>query len=225
MLIASPFSGDAGLDPKKIPGTKAELIEYVNNNTAPGINPKKDNGYYLLNTKNWMKSRRLFELHLLDGAFYEPYYMTDRYTQLYDETFIGWGYDKVTQVFDVRRLGYKLKVMPDAYMVHLNHKDIKDYKDWNSGFKQTPRYNMKVGTSMSRREVIPGFLTNTFYPEWLKNTKACPKRSSNKLNTLYKKIDLLNASTIRYKNILYGLMTVFAFVLIALIRTTKKYSD
>ena len=221
MLIASPFSGDAGLDPKDIPGTKTDLVVYLKGKNS-AIKPKKEIGYRQLSAKRWFKNKDVFELHLSGDSTFEPYYMTNRFIQLYDETFITWGHDKVTQIKDMRSLGYKLKVMPDAYMVHLNHKDIKGYTDWSTGLNKEPRYRLKVGTSSGRREAIPGFFTNTYYPEWLKNTNTSDKESSGTTNEVLKEILSTKSYIAQYKSLLYGLMTIYTFILIALINAIRQ---
>ena len=209
MLIAFAFDGSGGLDPKKIPKTKQEFVDYINKNREPRIEAKNCSGYRPLNARTWMKSKKMYGLNFDEGSFIEPYYLTDRNIQLYDETVITWGYDKVTQVFDMRKLGYKLKVMPDAYMVHLSHNDIKNYRKWNTKFNIGPRYQVKVGTTISRRAAFPGLLTNTYYPEWLENVTVCLTDKTVRVSMLNDEIYLAKKSIALYKRLLKLLMVCF----------------
>lgn len=221
MLIAFPFNGNRGLDPKKIPESKEKLLKYFKKKN-PGIKPKKGTGYGELKINWWVRNKEVFELHLPRDSSFEPYYISNRYIQLYDETFVTWGFDKITQIKDMRRLGYKIKVMPDAFMVHLNHKDIKGYNEWSTGLNRGPRYRTKVGTSLGRMAAIPGFITNTFYPEWLKDVRGMDLGSSSTPDEVHKEIFSARRSIAKYKNLLYAFTTVYTFTMIFLINTIRK---
>lgn len=82
-------------------------------------------------------------------------YIGHRNVQLYDGTFVSWGFDKVTQIYGMNPLDYKLNVLPDLYIIHLNHMDIKGYKDWFSGHLRDKRHNLKIGTSSEQVEERP----------------------------------------------------------------------
>lgn len=215
MLISFAFDGGNGLNPKKIPETKAKFVEYVSKNKTPTISPKKSWGYRLLDGNVWMKSSEVYELKLHDYSFVEPYYLTNRNIQLYDETMITWGYDKVTQVYDMRKVGYKLKILPDAYMVHLDHSDIKGYKGWidNLG-TNIPRESMKTGTADNRRIAFPGLFTNTYYPEWIWD--PCFSGEETRRNEIiFKKKQSIHGSIRFYRTMLYLLVPAFAVILLA----------
>lgn len=217
MLIAFAFDGGDGLDPMKIPETKTELIKYVSKNNTPTISPKKSWGYRFLNGNTWMRSNKVYKLKLSKQAFVEPYYLANRNIQLYDETMITWGYDKVTQVYDMREVGYKLKVMPDAYMIHLSHNDIKGYKGWIGNWgTNMPRESMKTGTADIRRAVFPGLFTNTYYPEWLWDPCFSDKETKRNENIL-KKIQSVQSSIRFYRTMLYVLMVCFAVFLLVVL--------
>lgn len=214
MLAAIPFNGDKGLDPKKIPRTKAEILEYSRRGTKPGLQPKNETGYYQLNVKKWMESDEMYEPVLSKKTFAEPYYLINRHIQLYDETFIAWGHDKVTQVYDMRAAGYKLKVLPDAYMVHLNHSDIKNYRKWNAKFNNGPRNRIKVGTAVNRRTALPGLFANTYYPEWLGDGIFCPKEKFDQISMINEEIILTEIYISDYKKLLTMMVVVLVSIII-----------
>ena len=218
MLIAFAFDGGDGLDPKKIPETKLELVEYVRNKKTPTIRAKKDWGYRFLNGDTWMRSNKVYKLKLSKQAFVEPYYLANRNIQLYDETMITWGYDKVTQVYDIREVGYKLKVLPDAYMVHLSHNDIKGYNEWSTNLNvYSPRSRLKTGTAENRREVFPGLFTNAYYPEWLWDPCFSDKETKRN-DIILKKKQSIQSSIRFYRTMLYLLMACFVAVLLVVLR-------
>lgn len=191
MIITVPYSADEGFDPKNIPQTKQDLLAYEKEG-SPALIPKNETGYYQLNIPKWKKSKKIYEItHLTEYSFFEPYYLTQRNIQLYDETFISWGNDKVTQIYDMRSAGYKLNVFPDTFMVHLSHNDLKNYKGWNTHFNSGPRHRIKVKTSIKRREVMPGLLTNTYYPQWLKKTTLCVRVEEEKIKKLENLYELI----------------------------------
>ena len=165
-----------------------------------------------------MESDNVYELNFSKQAFVEPYYLTNRSIQLYDETIITWGYDKGAQVYDMREVGYKLKVLPDAYMVHLSHNDIKGYKKWNTNLdNNSPRSRLKKGTADNRREVFPGLFTNTYYPEWLEDSSFCLKEEINRISALHDEIYLTKKAVAFYRTMLYVLMACFAVVLLVVL--------
>lgn len=216
MLVTIPFNAKDGVDPRKIPATKAEILALSTDENSP-FQPKQETGYYQANIPKWKEAEGLYKPHLSEITFFEPYYLASRNIQFYDETFITWGLDKVTQVYDMRKLGYNLQILPETFMVHLSHNDIKNYRAWNIGFNNGPRYSIKIKTSLDRRKEIPGLLTNTYYPSWLKRTIMCDKRDPERLNTLKEEIAFLKGEVGNYKSLLSVLVVILIFSLILLL--------
>lgn len=61
------------------------------------------------------------------AAGFEPYGIgrTGSYPR-FDERFVGYGFNKIAWVYGAERAGYKLLVLPDAFVTHLNHVE----NDW-----------------------------------------------------------------------------------------------
>lgn len=168
MFITFSFFGNKGLDPNNIPQSKAEIGKTLRD-------PNQDTfitnifGYELYNFTHWLENDAIYNFSYPVKAQFEPYYVTHRNAQLYDETYVTWGFNKLTQILDMNAVGYSMKVIPDVFMIHLNHGDIKGFKNWRNKYRYDERHHTKVGTSMNRIQKLPGMLINTYYPPWLKN--------------------------------------------------------
>lgn len=221
MFLVSIFFGNKGLDPKKIPQTKKELEKVLKTPNQTSFTTDIF-GYRTFNISEWLESKEMYDFEYNISTSYEPYYVVRRNSQLYDETFVTWGYNKVTQIFDMNVVGYKMKILPDSYMIHLNHSDLKGFKYWFKGFKQDARNQMKVGTSINRWQNLPGLLTNTYFPPWLnrnatKITICEDYYSKDKLDMLENDIITIKQSIHTSKVIVISLMGVFVLLLVFVI--------
>lgn len=219
MFIVIPLFGKKGLDPKKIPQTKEEVGKILN---TPNQSTFLDMyGYVSLDAKGWTKKDKMYEFHLPDKEVVEPYYVAHRNVQLYDETYITWGFDKVTQIYDMKSVGYKMIVLPDLFMIHLNHSDLKGFKNWEKGYLRDERHNLKIGTSVNRWTNLPGLLTNSFYPQWLKSNEKripqCKNGGDKRLAGLQIELEFTRNKVKSIKSFFAILLGVFLFSLVTLL--------
>ena len=117
----------------------------------------------------WLKQNKIYDISVNKRKNFEPYYVAHRGIMLYDEIFNGCGFDKLLHMNGMRKLGYRLKVLPDVFIVHLNHNSLKNYSDWCKGFSKSPRAQMKISSFYSTTSNLRGFLTNSYHPPWIKN--------------------------------------------------------
>lgn len=167
MFSVMPLFGCKGITADKIPQTKQKVREILHDPNQTVFFDMY--GYMSLDAKGWSNKSEMYQFELPEMEIIEPYYVAHRNVQLYDETYITWGFNKVTQIYDMKSVGYKIMILPDVYMVHLNHSDIKGFKNWDKGYVHDERHNLKIGTSVNRWMNFPGLLTNTHYPQWLKS--------------------------------------------------------
>lgn len=221
MFIVFSFFGLKGLDPDKIPQTKTDIGKILSNKSQTIFNTKIF-GYDLYNFTHWLEMNDVYNFTYLEKAQFEPYYVAHRNIQFYDETYVTWGFNKLTQILDMNEVGYNMKVIPDLYMIHLNHSDIKGFKSWKFETKDA-RHNMKVGTSMNRLQKLPGLLTNTYYPPWLQGyTKVTVNISESGTQKLFRLNQKLKSS----KSYVRALKTILVFALmvfVCIVVFYKKY--
>lgn len=225
MFLVSSFFGNKGLDPKKIPQTKPEISKILTNSTQTTFISGKW-GYRAYNLAQWLENNDIYEINYNLPLAYEPYYVCDRFVQLYDETFVTWGYDKVTQILDMNALGYKMKFLPDTFMIHLNHSDIKGFKSWSDKERPDDRSHLKVGTSVNRWSKLPGLLTNTYSPSWVKGGKEFVLCNDyfgmQKLTNLKDEIESTTHMLFMYKIFLYIFICVLFFLISVLVKRDPR---
>lgn len=224
MFVVFSFFGNKGLLPDKIPQTKAELEKILMNKTQNTF--KTDIfGYELYDFEHWFKEKDIYNFEYPQEAQFEPYYVSHRNIQLYDETYVNWGFNKITQIFDMNAVGYDMKVLPDVFMIHLNHSDIKGFKYWKGRYKYNERHQLKVGTSMNRIQKLPGLLTNTYYPPWFKNiSNTFMPDNYSETQILYELENTINPirSSIRmYKALLIILLSILVGLIVVIFRNNS----
>lgn len=226
MFIVIPLFGEKGLEPDKIPQSKKEVEKILN---TPNQSTFLDvYGYVSLNAKSWSSKDSIYEFELPKKEVVEPYYIAHRNVQLYDETYITWGFNKVTQILDMKAVGYTMKVLPDTFMIHLNHADIKGFTNWESGYMKDERHNLKIGTSVNRWQNLPGLLTNSYYPPWLKSeflsTFSCINPiNDQKLADLRNELSLFDDRVRSLKVILVMLIVVLIGFILIIIRESINF--
>lgn len=128
VYVVPAFSSD--LRPHKLPKTKSDLLRAVSSRTVIPVNEKicpKCHGP--TNYKRWYDATEPY--NVLYRWIYEPYLMLnkDHLAELFDERLKGYGFDKNSHVFTLATYGYEFIVLPDPFVIHMNHETA----DWDGG--------------------------------------------------------------------------------------------
>ena len=59
---------------------------------------------------------------------FEPYIVVRSDVVQYDERFVGYGWNKVSHIYELDKQGYRFTVLPQGFIVHLPHPYSTDYK-------------------------------------------------------------------------------------------------
>ena len=229
LFVTGLFDAKKGVSLSDIPQNKSELISLWNRKGDKLILPRDRGAFREWNHHRWKGTNDIYEIWT--SSYFEPYSVAHRTTQFYDETYVTWGVDKVEQVRSLKKLGYKTKVLPEAFVIHLSHDDLdKDYKGWYDGLNDGPRTQMKLGTSDNRKKALPGLLANNYYPHWLwnisnkanNNTNAC--KESSKVYTLRNSIDATKTNITMLKQTLYCLVVNLVVLCVIVVRVKKGTS-
>ena len=227
MFLVFSFFGRQGLLPDKIPQRKAELERILINKTQDTFITNIW-GYEHYNFPHWLKMDWVYNFKYPESSQFEPYYVTHRSAQFYDETYVTWGFNKVTQIFDMNAVEYEMKVLPDVFMIHLNHSDIKGFKYWKGLYTFDGRHQLKVGTSTNRLKKLPGLLTNTYYPPWLRNITinlSCRYPNTERLIALKDNIESTKSTVYMYKTFTAVLLCLLAGAIIVIFKNGFLYRN
>ncbi|GMT35690.1 hypothetical protein PFISCL1PPCAC_26987 [Pristionchus fissidentatus] len=105
----------------QFPETKEELLEDWDEGK---VQPFRTNiwpaGHNATDYEQWRDSEESYEVQWQPG--YEPYAVIARNsTPLYDERFVGFGWNKVSHLMSLHAEGFKFEVVPDGFTVHHPH--------------------------------------------------------------------------------------------------------
>ncbi|EFA86299.1 putative glycosyltransferase [Heterostelium album PN500] len=108
-------------DPRILPNDKPTLVEMVEKNL---VNPSNLNVCPKCHSPSdynrWFETTVPYEVKY--SWIYEPYLIFNRNnTELFDERFKGYGFDKNSHVFTMAVSGYRFIVLPNAFIIHINH--------------------------------------------------------------------------------------------------------
>lgn len=197
----------------EVPETKEALEAELNK-------PKRENrlfakphkAYFPLRIRDWLRKTEIYDIRISDREEFEPYYVTNRFSMFYDEVFNGWGFDKISHAYTVRGLKMPMKMLPDVIIIHLTHHPLKNYSEWDTGYKVCKRSKMKELSWKVVAENLKGFMVNDYYPPWLKKTPImeCGIKSPCINNRLLEDVHEL-------KERVESLRKVIAFVLVGFV--------
>ncbi|KAH8861374.1 LARGE xylosyl- and glucuronyltransferase 2 [Schistosoma japonicum] len=103
-----------------LPETKEDLIKsWETGEILPFRHKVWSAGHMSTNYSHWKYSNNDYEVQW--SADYEPYIIVPRYATKFDETFIGFGWNKASYIMALDALGYKFIVLANVFLIHLPH--------------------------------------------------------------------------------------------------------
>lgn len=217
----------------QIPRNKEELAKILNKPLKQrNIVEKFHKSYIPQHIPHWLEQNEVYNCNITAGEIFEPYFVAHRNIVLYDEVFNGCLYDKLSHVDNMRYLGFKLKMIPDAFIIHLSHADLKKYQNWCYGYKLDKRYALKKNFFDAVSKGFKGLLENRYYPPWLSGAPGsiqakCSKvEEAYKLNSLTQKIEKARNQNQFMKALLVFFLALFAVaIVVCLNKKVNKRSN
>ncbi|KAK4469711.1 hypothetical protein MN116_007235, partial [Schistosoma mekongi] len=103
-----------------LPETKEDLLKsWETGEILPFRHKVWSAGHMSTNYSHWKYSNNDYEVQW--SADYEPYIIVSRYATKFDETFIGFGWNKASYIMALDALGYKFIVLANVFLIHLPH--------------------------------------------------------------------------------------------------------
>jgi hypothetical protein len=151
-----------------MPYTKKDLLKIITDRRGNMFDPTNRGGHGSTLYKEWMRqdSGTLLELPCLQSNRYEPFLVLRYCRDLppFQESFSGYGKNKMTFVMQLIHSGYSLSQIGGAYLVHYPHLDSASRQHWNEAPDQLKVFNKKIGSSQIRkpRETDQNLRFNTY---------------------------------------------------------------
>ncbi|OWR51287.1 Glycosyltransferase protein LARGE1 [Danaus plexippus plexippus] len=132
------------------PRYKEELLSRLSikhlGDVAPFRAREWPRGHRATNYIRWSTATAPYEVDWQSD--YEPYLVAHRSIPKYDTRFSGFGWNKVSHSVELRAQGYKLSVLPGAFVVHTPHAPSPDI----TAFRADPHY--RVCLSLLKQEFM-----------------------------------------------------------------------
>ena len=156
----------------KMPHNKDELVDLMMKHQANAFDPSNRGGHGSTRYKDWLLQQEdeLIPIDCVKSNRYEPYLVFRLCNVLppFQESFTGYGKNKMTWMMQLRRTGYELMQLGGAFAVHYPHLDSTARMHWNGGAdgSQLPKpHDTKIDLSKFKR----GQIDETFvaFRHWL----------------------------------------------------------
>ncbi|KAF2073052.1 hypothetical protein CYY_005635 [Polysphondylium violaceum] len=120
-FVVPSFS--SSFEPNLLPDDKPTLLSMVSQKKVEPSNLKVCRKCHSpTNFPRWVDAKEPFEA--VYSWIYEPYLIFDRTkTEWFDERLKGYGFDKNTHTLMMALQGFRFLVLPEAYIVHINHRE------------------------------------------------------------------------------------------------------
>lgn len=105
---------------KFFPKNKKELLQKLD---SLGVDKVPYETHKNLPWTTWetVNGSDLYELSSSEKAGQEPYYvMKKEYRVLYDEVFVGCGFDKLSQLYELSVAQYRMYLLSEGFLIHLD---------------------------------------------------------------------------------------------------------
>lgn len=211
VFITPAIDAARGVGPEQIPQTKEKLVDAMKEQKSKRkFKEKLHTSYKPQNISYWLEQNDIYECKVEKNHIFEPYFVTHRNSIMYDEIFNGCMYDKLSYANNVRTLEFKLNMLPDAFIVHLDHSALKNYSNWCRGYSIGKRYLLKENSFNVFSKNLKGLIANRYYPPWLRNgstTEAGIYKNKNVQKKIVEKRSMIKF----LKTCLCLLVVVFGF--------------
>jgi hypothetical protein len=121
----------------KMPHVKDELVDLMMKHQANAFDPSNRGGHGSTRYKDWLLQLEdeLIPIDCVKSNRYEPYLVFRLCNDLppFQESFTGYGKNKMTWMMQLRRTGYRLMQLGGAFAVHYPHLDSTARMHWNGG--------------------------------------------------------------------------------------------
>ena len=115
-----PLAQGTAIAERAIQGTKKQVFKLFRAGKLVQFAPFFLRGHGPTEHKRWFGARQQYPAVYATG--FEPFVLMSRvHVPWYDERFRGYGWDKITHIFQLARSGYNLMVHPTAFLVHRPH--------------------------------------------------------------------------------------------------------
>lgn len=125
-----------------MPTEKSTLLNLAYNRSLTAFDPTNIGGHGSTKYAEWIDQTadELVEIDCVLSNRYEPYLVVRYCHDLppFQLAFSGYGKNKMTWVMHLRRLGYRLHQVAEAFLVHYPHLDSKARLEWNGGKNGRP---------------------------------------------------------------------------------------
>jgi len=154
----------------KMPKNKLEVSTLVKSHEASPFDPTNRGGHGSTEYGHWFKQRRaqFHDIPCIRSNRYEPY-MVFRYCQKFppfQESFTGYGKNKMSQIMHMRRTGYIFSQLGDVFVIHYPHPSSTSRKVWGQKAKKKGS-NKKVDRASLKRSQVDRLFVQ--FKRWLKS--------------------------------------------------------
>eukprot|EP00761_Pharyngomonas_kirbyi_P011974 gb/GECH01012000.1/.p1 GENE.gb/GECH01012000.1/~~gb/GECH01012000.1/.p1 ORF type:complete len:364 (+),score=56.91 gb/GECH01012000.1/:1-1092(+) len=98
---------------------KQDLLEEIKRSKAEQFHKHFAESHRKVDYAWWKEAEEPYDIEYEDR--FEPYFVGHRSMPLYDERLMGYGYNKVSQVYELWTRSYQFRVLPHDFVMHVKH--------------------------------------------------------------------------------------------------------
>eukprot|EP00164_Ancoracysta_twista_P002249 GFYU01002971.1.p1 GENE.GFYU01002971.1~~GFYU01002971.1.p1 ORF type:complete len:649 (+),score=146.51 GFYU01002971.1:144-2090(+) len=102
-----------------LPGDKNSLLHLEKYGKLQQVHQFYAPAHAPTNYTRWYDDDEIYEA--VYSLNYEPYLIGEKTMPWYDERFVGYGHDKSSHAYELAKAGYKFFVLPEAFVIHIDH--------------------------------------------------------------------------------------------------------
>eukprot|EP00945_MAST-04E_sp_MAST-4E-sp1_P003321 g3321.t1 len=143
---------------KKWPRDRPDLVRLINLKVVKPVHAAKlEAAHGATNYKRWYKTKNPFQI--LYELFFEPYVVVSKDMPRYDQRFSGYGHDKSSHIFDLYMQDYKFIVLPEAFVIHIEH----GVPGWRNTANKTRIWVNWYSFALQKEEQYREFKSKSFF--------------------------------------------------------------